>query len=163
MKLLSGVFLACMAGASAAAGAGPSLHLVPPGVSPQRGPSEHFTGTVTVTSPFAADGGASMRGATVTFQPGARTHWHSHPLGQLLIVTAGEGRVQAEGGPVRTIRAGDVVWTPPGVRHWHGAAPDHAMSHVAVGEAAPGRTVTWGEPVGDETYNHRPSAETQRH
>lgn len=128
------------------------LVIVPPGRSPQRGPAERFTGTVTVTSPFRSNGDARIGGATVTFRPGARSNWHSHPLGQLLVVTDGEGRVQVEGGEVRVIRAGDTVWTAPDVRHWHGASPDRAMTHVAISESAAGRDVEWGEPVTDGVY-----------
>jgi quercetin dioxygenase-like cupin family protein len=88
----------------------------------------------------------------VTFEPGARTHWHTHPLGQTLIVTAGAGRVQAEGGPVRDVRPGDVIWFPPGERHWHGAGPDTAMTHIAITESENGKAVDWLEPVTDAEY-----------
>ena len=92
-------------------------------------------------------------GAAVTFEPGARTAWHTHPAGQTLIVTAGLGRVQEEGGPVQEIRPGDVVWFPAGVKHWHGAAPDVAMTHIAIHEAVDGSAVTWMEHVTDADYN----------
>ena len=101
---------------------------------------------------FAASGGSRLGGAAVTFQAGARTHWHTHPLGQLLVVTAGRGWTQIEGEPVRAIGPGDVVWTPPGAKHWHGATPSGAMTHVAVSESEPGRAVTWLEPVSDAQY-----------
>lgn len=128
------------------------LKLIPPGMQPVQGPASNFTGAVTVTSPFKGSGEARLGGATVTFQPGARSNWHSHPLGQLLIVTDGEGLVQAQGQPVRRLKPGDVVWTPPGVKHWHGATPARAMTHVAVAEALNGKSVTWLEPVTDAEY-----------
>ena len=93
-----------------------------------------------------------MRGASVTFEPGARTAWHTHPLGQTLIVTAGCGRVQREGGPIEEIRPGDVVWFAPGEKHWHGAAPTTAMTHIAIQEALDGKAVDWMEQVSDEQY-----------
>jgi len=138
--------------AEAASPAADKLTVVPPGVQPVRGPATNFIGTVTVTSPFKGSSGARLGGATVTFQPEARSNWHSHPLGQLLIVTDGEGLVQAEGEPVRRITSGDVVWTAPGVKHWHGATPASAMTHVAVAEALDGKSVTWLEPVSDAEY-----------
>ncbi|PHY19936.1 carboxymuconolactone decarboxylase family protein [Caulobacter sp. BP25] len=128
------------------------LTITGPGRQPVQGPAATFTGAVTVTSPFKGTGQARLGGATVAFKPGARSNWHSHPLGQLLIVTAGEGLVQAEGGPVRRMKAGDVVWTGPGVKHWHGAAPTSAVTHVAVAEALDGKSVTWLGPVSDAEY-----------
>lgn len=132
------------------------LVVTPPGRAPTAGPASRFTGRVEVTSPFEGGGGSRLGGATVSFEPGARTNWHSHPLGQLLIVTRGEGRLQVDGGEVRTIRSGDTVWTAPGVRHWHGAAPGTAMTHVAVTEGADGRDVEWMEPVTERTYRATP-------
>lgn len=132
------------------------LVVTPPGQAPAAGPASRFVGRVAVTSPFAGSGGSRLGGATVSFAPGARTNWHSHPLGQLLIVTRGEGRVQVDGGEVRTIRSGDTVWTAPGVRHWHGAAPATAMTHVALAERADGRDVKWMEPVTERTYGVSP-------
>jgi quercetin dioxygenase-like cupin family protein len=120
------------------------------------GPASFFTGSVRIDAPFAGSGGARIGGATVTFEPGARTAWHSHPLGQTLIVTAGAGRVQHWGGPVQTIRAGDTVWIPPGVKHWHGAAPDIAMTHVAIAEALDGKVVDWLELVSEAQYKTVP-------
>ncbi|WP_368667221.1 carboxymuconolactone decarboxylase family protein [Roseomonas sp. 18066] len=117
------------------------------------GPAANFTGTVRVASRFQAESPARVGGGLVSFEPGARTAWHTHPLGQTLVVTAGCGRVQAEGGPVEVIRPGDVVWIPPGVRHWHGAAPDTAMSHLAVAEASEGVSVRWMEQVSDQQYD----------
>lgn len=115
-------------------------------------PTENFTGAVRVERLFAADDSSSANGATVTFEPGARTAWHSHPRGQVLIVTDGIGRVQSWGGPVEEIRAGDVVRIPAGQKHWHGAAPGTAMSHLAVTGTADGKSVTWMEKVTDEQY-----------
>ena len=117
-----------------------------------QGRAEYFTGTVRIDSPFQAPLPARAGGATVTFEPGARTAWHTHPLGQTLFVTAGAGLVQAWGGPVRRINPGDVVWIPPGVKHWHGAAPTTAMTHIAVAEALDGKAVDWMEKVSDAQY-----------
>ena len=118
----------------------------------QKGPAEYFTGSVRIDSRFQGSAPARVGGPTVTFEPGARTAWHTHPLGQTLIVTAGRGWVQREGGPVEEIRPGDVVWIPPGVRHWHGATATTAMSHVAIAEALDGKAVDWMEQVSDEQY-----------
>lgn len=117
-----------------------------------KGSADWFTGTVRMDPLFKAPAPARSAGAAVTFEPGARTHWHTHPLGQTLIVTAGLGRVQREGGPVEEIRPGDVVWFAPGEKHWHGASPTMAMTHIAVHEALDGKTVDWMEPVTDEDY-----------
>ena len=117
-----------------------------------KGPEDWFTGTVRIDSPFKGAEPARVSGAIVTFEPGARTKWHTHPLGQTLVVTFGLGWVQQEGGPIEEIRPGDVVWFPPGVRHWHGASATHAVSHIAIQEALDGRTVDWLEPVTDEQY-----------
>jgi len=117
-----------------------------------RGSEEYFTGTVQVDALFTAPEPARVVAASVTFEPGARTAWHTHPLGQTLVVTAGCGRAQRWGGPVEEIRPGDVVWFPPGEKHWHGAAPMTAMTHLAIQEKLEGRTVDWLEPVSDEQY-----------
>jgi quercetin dioxygenase-like cupin family protein len=119
----------------------------------QKGPAEWFTGTVRIDPLFQSQAPARAAGASVTFEPGARTAWHTHPLGQTLLVTAGVGRVQREGGPIEEIRPGDVVWFPPGVRHWHGAAPTTAMTHIAIQEAQDGKMVEWLEHVSDEQYS----------
>ncbi len=111
------------------------------------GPADYFTGQVRIDAPFQGSGAARVGGALVTFEPGARTTWHSHPLGQTLIVTAGVGRVQHWGGAVQEMRAGDTVWIPPGVKHWHGAADSCAMSHIAIAEHLDGKVVDWMEPV----------------
>jgi len=114
------------------------------------GPPDYFTGTVRIDAPFSGSG--ALSGATVAFDPGARTAWHTHPLGQTLLVVAGLGRVQREGGPVEQIRPGDIVWFEPGEKHWHGAAPDSAMTHVAIAEMKDGSAVTWMEKVADGDY-----------
>ena len=117
-----------------------------------KGPAEFFTGTVRIDPLFQAPAPARMQGASVTFEPGARTAWHKHPLGQILIVTAGCGWTQCEGEPVAEIRAGDVIWCPPNHRHWHGATPTTAMSHIAIQEALDGKVVEWMEKVSDAQY-----------
>lgn len=117
-----------------------------------RGPAEWFTGTVRIDGLFTAPAPARVSSATVTFEPGARTAWHTHPLGQTLIVTFGVGRVQRWGGPIEEIRPGDVVWIPPGEKHWHGAGPSIAMTHVAVQEALDGKPAEWLEHVTDAQY-----------
>ena len=118
----------------------------------KRQPADYFTGAVRLDPLMEAPEPARVRAASVTFEPGARTNWHTHPLGQTLVVTAGLGRVQTEGGPVRQLRPGDVVWFAPGERHWHGAAPETAMTHIAIQEALDGMTADWLEPVSDEDY-----------
>jgi quercetin dioxygenase-like cupin family protein len=115
-------------------------------------PTGNFTGSATVASRFTGTGGSRLGGATVIFQPGARTRWHIHPLGQVLVVTEGKGWVQMQGEAARSVKAGDVVWTAPGVKHWHGATAASAMTHVAVVETQPGAEVTWLEPLSDEQY-----------
>ena len=117
-----------------------------------KGPSDWFTGTVRIESLFTAPAPARAAGAAVTFEPGARTAWHTHPLGQTLHVISGVGRVQTKGGPIREIRPGDTVWIPPGEKHWHGAAPTTAMTHIAVHESLDGKHITWMEHVTDEEY-----------
>ncbi len=115
-----------------------------------KGPAEYFTGTVRLYPLFPAKDPARARGASVTFEPGARTAWHTHPLGQTLIVTAGSGLVQRWGGPIEEIRPGDVVWIPPGEKHWHGATATTAMTHIAIQEELDGKAVAWLEKVSDE-------------
>jgi quercetin dioxygenase-like cupin family protein len=118
-----------------------------------KGPSEWFSGTVRIDPLFQAPEPARVAGASVTFEPGARTAWHTHPLGQTLIVTFGAGRAQRWGGPIEEIRPGDVVWFPPGEKHWHGASPTTAMTHIAIQEQSGGTAVEWMEKVTDEQYN----------
>jgi len=120
-----------------------------------KGPADWFTGTVRIDPLLAAPEPARVQGASVTFEPGARTAWHTHPLGQTLIVTAGCGRAQRWGGPVEEIRPGDVVWFAPQEKHWHGAAPATAMTHIAIQEKLDGKTVDWLEHVSDEQYAGR--------
>lgn len=119
------------------------------------GSADWFTGTVRIDAPFQATEPARVGGATVTFEPGARTAWHTHPLGQTLIVTAGLGWIQREGGPVEEIRPGDIVWFEPGERHWHGATDRTAMTHIAIAEALNGSPVTWQEHVSEADYLSR--------
>ena len=116
------------------------------------GPADYFTGQVRIDPLFTAEAPGRSASALVTFEPGARTAWHTHPAGQALIVTAGMGRVQREGGPIEEIRPGDVVWFPAGEKHWHGASPQTAMSHIAVQESIDGGPVTWMEQVSDTDY-----------
>ena len=117
-----------------------------------KGPAEWFTGDVIIDQLFEAPEPARVRGASVTFEPGARTAWHTHPLGQTLIVTSGLGWAQRWGGPIEEIRPGDVIWFPPGEKHWHGATPTTAMTHVAIQEVLDGKIVDWMEQVSDEEY-----------
>lgn len=120
-----------------------------------KGPAEYFTGTVRIDPMFTAQPPARVVGATVTFEPGARTAWHTHPLGQHLIVTAGCGRAQRWGGPIEEIKPGDVIWFAPGEKHWHGAAPTTAVTHIAIQEALDGKTADWLEKVSEEQYNNQ--------
>src|SRR5690242_21775228 len=115
-------------------------------------PAETFTGSVRIDSPFQAEAPARSGGAIVTFEPGARTAWHTHPLGQTLIVTSGIGLVQQWGGPIQVIKPGDVVWIPPGVKHWHGATRTTSMTHIAIAEALNGKSIDWMELVTDAQY-----------
>ena len=121
----------------------------------QPGPAEWFTGRVTLEPYFSAPEPARVACASVTFEPGARTAWHTHPLGQTLIVTAGCGLAQRWGGPIEQIRPGDVVWFPPGEKHWHGATATTAMTHIAIQEQLDGKAVDWMEQVSDEQYVSR--------
>lgn len=125
-----------------------SVGSVPNSVAPE----SYFTGRVLLSPIIEAEAPARLRAASVSFEPGARTHWHTHPLGQTLHVTAGAGRVQVWGEPIREIKAGDTVWFPPGEKHWHGAAPTTAMTHIAMQEALDGSPVDWLEPVSDAQY-----------
>jgi quercetin dioxygenase-like cupin family protein len=120
-----------------------------------KGPADWFTGAVRIDPLFQADDPARVAGASVTFEPGARTAWHTHPLGQTLIVTAGAGLAGRWGGPVEEIRPGDVVWFPPGEKHWHGASPTTAMTHIAIQERLDGKAVEWMEQVSDQQYRLR--------
>ena len=122
----------------------------------QKGPADYFTGAVRLDQLNTAPEPGRVAAASVTFEPGARTAWHTHPLGQTLVVTAGVGWTQCQGGPIEEIRAGDVIWCPPGHRHWHGATPTTGMTHIAIQEALDGRFVDWMEHVTDEDYLRGP-------
>jgi quercetin dioxygenase-like cupin family protein len=118
----------------------------------RRGAEDYFSGAVWIDLLFEAHEPARAGGTVVTFEPGARTAWHTHPLGQTIIITAGRGWVQREGGPVEEVRLGDVVWFPPGLKHWHGATPTTGMTHIAISESLNGKNVDWLEKVSDEEY-----------
>jgi quercetin dioxygenase-like cupin family protein len=118
----------------------------------RKGPAEYFTGSVRIDPLFQASDPGRTGGASVTFEPGARTHWHTHPLGQTLLITSGCGWVQREGGPVEEVRPGDVVWFPAGEKHWHGATPTTGMTHTAIQESLGGKNVEWMEKVAEEHY-----------
>jgi len=131
----------------------PMLTVTPNGSQPSvKGPADYFTGTVRVDAPFKGTEPARISGATVTFEPGARTAWHTHPLGQMLLVTAGCGWVQEWKKPVRTIMPGDTVWIAPNVKHWHGATATTSMSHIAIAEVLDGDVVDWMEQVSELEY-----------
>lgn len=130
-----------------------SMEIMSPGSRPSsKGPEANFTGSVTIDPLYAANENTGNVGGLVTFAPGARSAWHTHPAGQILIVTAGTGWVQEDGGEKRQIRPGDVIWTPPGVKHWHGATDKNAMSHIAVTNVKDGNNVHWMEKVSDEQF-----------
>jgi quercetin dioxygenase-like cupin family protein len=116
------------------------------------GPEDYFTGKVRIDAPFAGSAPARIGGATVTFEPGARTAWHTHPLGQTLIVTQGRGWIQVWGDEIQEMNQGDIVWIPEDVKHWHGATPDTAMTHIAIAESLNGSPVDWMEKVSDAQY-----------
>lgn len=129
------------------------MKIIANGSLPSRiGPAEYFTGTVRIDAPFQATEPARVGGATVTFEPGARTAWHTHPLGQTLIVTHGQGWIQCEGEAIQVMNTGDIVWIPENVKHWHGATPDNAMTHIAIAESLNGSPVDWLEQVSDQQY-----------
>ena len=143
-----------MASASAPS-RGEQMEISPAGSrAPTQGASANFTGSVTVTPLFSATPHTRAAGASVTFEPGARSAWHSHPAGQTLIVTAGTGWIQQWGGQKRELRPGDVVWTPPGVKHWHGGTATEGLTHIAIQEHVDGKVVYWMEPVSDEQYRN---------
>lgn len=153
MKALAATVMSLSLAASALAQESPPLKITRNGAEPSvKGPAENFTGAVRVDSRFSAEAPARLSGGHVSFEPGARTAWHTHPLGQTLLVTSGVGRVQRWGGPVQEIRPGDVVWIPPGEKHWHGASPTNAMGHYAITELLGGKSVDWLEKVSDPQY-----------
>jgi quercetin dioxygenase-like cupin family protein len=138
---------------AASADSNDAVVVTKPGSQPSSvGAADNFTGTVRVDSRFQRQLPSRVGGGIVTFEPGARTAWHSHPLGQTLIVTAGRGLVQRWSGPLQQIRSGDIIWIPPGLKHWHGASPTSGMTHAAIAEALDGRSTTWMEQVTDEQY-----------
>jgi quercetin dioxygenase-like cupin family protein len=154
MKSLAATILSlAVLASSASAQSNQTITVTHPESQPSTvGPADNFTGSVRVDSRFQGTAPARIGGGIVTFEPRARTAWHTHPLGQTLIVTAGLGLVQEWGKPVQVIRPGDVVWIPPGVKHWHGATPTNGMSHIAIAEALDDKTVAWLEKVTDEQY-----------
>jgi quercetin dioxygenase-like cupin family protein len=168
MKLLAATVISLSLLASASAQANPAGAAAPPtasGPDPQtiiitrsgsqpsrQGPAEYFTGFVRIDPLFQAKDPSRTSGSYVTFEPSARSAWHTHPLGQTLIVTAGTGWVQQEGGEKQEIKPGDVIWTPPGVKHWHGATATNGMTHIAIQEQVDGKNVEWMEQVSDEQY-----------
>ena len=158
MKLLGAmaITLSLLASAFAQTPDSQSIRIIRGGSQPSRqGPVENFTGAVRVVPLFQANAPTRASGSLVTFEPGARTAWHTHPLGQILIVTAGTGRVQRWGDPVDEIRQGDVVYIPPGQKHWHGAALNSSMAHIAIVEQLDGKSVEWMEKVSDAQYGAR--------
>ena len=147
------ILLAAALPAAAPAATPPVMQITRPAdMTTVTGPPQWFTGKVTITGQFHRPAPSRMGGAIVRFEPGARTAWHRHPLGQTLIVTEGTGWTQIEGGPILQFSAGDMLWCPPGHKHWHGATPSAAMSHIAIQEAQNGSPVTWFEHVSDEQY-----------
>jgi quercetin dioxygenase-like cupin family protein len=153
MKLGIATAASLLALASAPAHAEETITVTRSGAQPSnKGSAQFFTGSVRVDPLFAPNAPSRVSGGLVTFEPGARSAWHTHPVGQILIVTAGKGLVQRWGRPVEEIRPGDVVRIPPGVKHWHGAAPTTGMSHIAIQEVVDGRSVDWLEQVTDEQY-----------
>jgi len=129
--------------------------------APIKGSADYFTGTVRVDPLFAANDSAPFSGAYVTFEPGARSAWHIHPTGQRLLVTAGVGRTGEWGGPVEEIKAVDVIWCPPKLKHWHGASPTAAMTHIPITGTANGKSVEWLEKVSDEQYHGKPGGKSE--
>ena len=157
LSLLSSAYAQTNQAGAASAQDSPAIRIMRRGSqAPRQGLAENFTGSVRVDPLFQASAPARTSGSLVTFEPGARSAWHTHPLGQVLIVTAGMGWVQRWGDPVDEIRQGDVVWIPPGQKHWHGAAPDSSMAHIAVSEALDGKAVEWMEKVTDAQYGAPP-------
>jgi len=157
LKIFVAIAISLCAVASVAQAQSPkdegAIQIVRSGARPAlQAPAEHFTGSVRVDPLFQATAPARASGSLVTFEPGARTAWHSHPLGQILIVTTGTGRVQRWGDPVEEIHQGDVVWIPPGQKHWHGAAPNSSMAHIGIVEQLDGKAVDWMEKVSDRQY-----------
>jgi quercetin dioxygenase-like cupin family protein len=154
MKFIAASVLSLSLLASASGGSSQAIKITRSGSQPSRpGPAEYFTGSVRRDPLFDANTPSRVSGASVTFEPGVRTAWHTHPLGQTLIVTAGAGWVRQWDGPLQKIRAGDVVWIPQGQKHWHGATPTTGMTHIAINEYLDGKNVEWMEKVSDEDYH----------
>jgi len=155
---LSSLALASALTMTPAGAAEPGIEVTSPGQKPAtQGSEQFFAGTVFIDQLFQGSAPARISGGLVSFTPGARTTWHTHPLGQTLYVVSGVGRVQREGGPVQEIRPGDVVWIPANTKHWHGAAPDTPMSHLALAERLDGQVVTWLEQVSETQYRSAPA------
>jgi quercetin dioxygenase-like cupin family protein len=155
LRAIAGVFVAAIMARAmpATAQRSTTMQITPSGSQASRkGPGEWFTGTVRIDPLFQVPEPGRASGGHVTFEPGARTAWHTHPLGQTLIITSGLGWVQREGGPVEEVRPGDIVWFPPAEKHWHGASKDAAMTHIAIQEAINGKNVDWMEHVNEEQY-----------
>ena len=152
VMLLALIVLCAISFAAAAPSAGELVIIRGAAQTTRPGPSENFTGSARISTRFHGAPPSRVTGSIVTFEPGARTNWHTHPVGQTLIVLSGSGWVQREGAPKQAIRAGDFVWTPPGVKHWHGAASDSTMSHVAIVEQLDGKAADWLEKVTDAQY-----------
>ncbi|WP_186371663.1 cupin domain-containing protein [Yersinia alsatica] len=154
MKLLAAsTVILSMLSPAACADVEEKMKITQSGSQPSRpGPENYFTGQVRIDAPFQATAPARVGGATVTFEPGARTAWHTHPLGQTLIITQGRGWIQEWGKEIKEMNQGDIVWIPEGVKHWHGATPDTAMTHIAIAESLNGSPVEWLEKVSDEQY-----------
>ncbi len=156
-QVMAALLTGCIAVVAMAASTKPALQIVAAADQPSEdGAADFFTGKARIVGRFKRDAPARVTGAVVTFQPGAYTIWHSHPLGQTLIVTEGSGYVQVEGEPVRKLAKGDIAWTPPGVMHWHGATRDTSMTHVAIAEALDGQNVGRGARVTPEEYAAAP-------
>ncbi|MBI6626231.1 cupin domain-containing protein [Pseudomonas rhodesiae] len=150
-----------LVGAHASAQSAPEVKVTHASAQPSTiGPKQNFTGTVRVDSRFQATSPGRVGGGTVTFEPGARTAWHTHPLGQTLIVTSGAGWVQQWGQAPQAMQPGDIVWIPPGVKHWHGASADTGLSHIAIAEALDGKTVEWMEHVSHDQYPQTATSST---
>jgi len=165
MKILvvAAIVLSTLISAASAEEA-PSVKVTRIGSQPSiKGSAETFSGAVRIDSLFQANSPGRVGGGFVTFEPGARTAWHTHPLGQTLIVTAGAGRVRQWGGAIQEIKAGDIVWIPAGVKHWHGATASTAMTHIAIAEALDGKVVDWMEKVSDEQFGAQPSVGVANH
>lgn len=155
--LAASLFVGCPVAFAAVPDATPSIEITRNGAPPATpGPASRFTGRAFVQEMLAAHAPSRLSVGSVSFEPGTRSNWHTHPAGQILIVTAGLGWVQQEGGPVQEMRPGDLVWIPPGVKHWHGASASNGVTHLAIQESVDGRNVEWLEPVSSDQYRAQP-------